>query len=151
MFESSEIFLDFVLLLSASVKLLQPDHFRSEVFFKFNGFQLRINAYVVIFFQSKFIRYTNWCNNGFQIDATSVVSSYQPWICSLAPPRNTTKLRVNKGPHQSIMDNLCHIYFISWLIWNELAYWWLFWPLAKFYRSRCSSFTWWFIIAYGSI
>ena len=59
LFESSEIFLDFVLLLSASVKLLQPDHFRSEVFFKFNGFQLRINAYVVIFYQSKFIRCTN--------------------------------------------------------------------------------------------
>ena len=53
LFESIEIFLDFVLLLSASVKLLQPDHFRSEVFFKFNGFQLRINAYVVIFFKSK--------------------------------------------------------------------------------------------------
>lgn len=53
LFESSEIFLDFVLLLSASVKLLQPDHFRSEVFFKFNGFQLRINAYVVTFFKSK--------------------------------------------------------------------------------------------------
>ena len=54
LFESSEIFLVFVLLLSASVKLLQPDHFRSEVFFKFNEFQLRINAYVVIFFQIKF-------------------------------------------------------------------------------------------------
>ena len=54
LFESSEIFLVFVLLLSASVKLLQPDHFRSEVFFKFNEFQLRINAYVDIFFQIKF-------------------------------------------------------------------------------------------------
>ena len=46
-----KFFLVFVLLLSASVKLLQPDHFRSEVFFKFNGIQLRINAYVVIFFK----------------------------------------------------------------------------------------------------
>ena len=48
-FDSSEKILDFVLLFSASVKLLQADHFKTEVFFKFDGFQLSINAYVFLF------------------------------------------------------------------------------------------------------